>query len=105
MLRLIIKAKSIIFNRLKPDPIIGQMNKYRKRFEKYSFKDTNCEDLSQFEACITKLYHSIEKGLSYPDYKPGFGRGNITALIDLLKRYIANGYDFNRHCYRQLFHA
>ena len=63
------------------------MIKYYKRYKTYAFHSTRCKDLRQYEACITKAYHSIEKGLSYTDYRPGFGRQNVDELVAMLESY------------------
>jgi len=48
------------------------------------------KDRNKLEAYITKKYHSIEKGLSLPGARVGFGEKNIVELIDEIKNYIAN---------------
>lgn len=61
---------------------------YFRRFDRYAFTDCKCIDKKQFEASIIRLYHVIEKGLSYTEnYKPGFGRDNIIKLIVSLEQY------------------
>lgn len=60
---------------------------YYKNYKKFSFIEMKCHDERQFEASITKLYHAVEKGLSYSDYKPGFGRKNIDNLIASMEQY------------------
>ena len=47
----------------------GALERYFNRFEKYSFTDCQCETQEQFEASVTRLYHTIEKGLSYENYR------------------------------------
>ena len=71
---------------------------YYKKFQKYSFVDYACTDQKQLEASIIRLYHTIEKGLSYEDYRPGFGRDNINCLLFSLKQY-ADHYDIHDFCY------
>lgn len=66
---------------------------YKERFTKYSFIDTKCEILEQYEASITRLYHTIEKGLSYENFRPGFGKDNIDKLLISLEQYSAKGFD------------
>ena len=60
---------------------------YYKRARQYSFSSDACKDEHQYEALITKLYHAVEKGLSYENYRAGFGRGNIEQLMILLEQY------------------
>lgn len=53
----------------------------------FSFVDGSCTDEKQFEASITRLYHTVEKGLSYLNYRPGFGKENVEALVRSLEQY------------------
>lgn len=71
---------------------------YLKRFYKYSFSEGNCKTYEQYEAAITRKYHSIEKGLSYSEFKPGFGKDIVESLIVLLKNYVAK-YDVTAFFY------
>lgn len=41
---------------------------------------------ANLEAKITATYHNIEKGLSLPDPRPGFGAANLRLLIELIAR-------------------
>ncbi len=67
--------------------------KYQKQFEKMSFVDCHCKLQAQFDASITRLYHTIEKGLSYENYRAGFGKENVESLIVSLEQYAEKGYD------------
>lgn len=67
--------------------------KYYKLFKKMSFVDCQCRSRTQFDASITRLYHTIEKGLSYENYRPGFGKENVEKLIESLEQYAEKGYD------------
>lgn len=94
---------STLFNRIKSKlkNNTSKINKdYYRRFEKYSFVDCECDSLEQFEASITRLYHTIEKGLSYEDYRPGFGKDNVDNLLTSLEQYEQKGYDTQRFCYQ-----
>ncbi len=73
---------------------------YGKRFKKYAFTDCECVSPAQFEASIIRLYHTIEKGLAYEDYRPGFGRDNIEKLIRSLDQYHDRGYDTDTFFYK-----
>ena len=73
---------------------------YKKRFKKYAFTDCRCVSAAQFEASIIRLYHTIEKGLAYEDYRPGFGRGNVEKLIQSLEQYQDKGYDTEAFFYK-----
>ena len=66
---------------------------YFHRFDTYSFVDCECNLAAQFEASIIRLYHTIEKGLSYGNYRAGFGRDNVDKLIISLEQYAARGFD------------
>lgn len=59
---------------------------YKNRFKKYSgaFNNSKMSDLSY----ITWLYHVIEKGLSMPNMKPGFGKEKIIELISRVRKFI-----------------
>lgn len=46
-------------------------------------------DKGKLRAVITAKYHNVEKGLSLPSPRPGFGTQNITTLISLIDRYVA----------------
>ena len=65
----------------------------------YSFEDCKCISKEQFEYSITRLYHTIEKGLSYENYRPGFGAANIEALLTSLEQFVAKGYNVNSFTY------
>lgn len=60
---------------------------YYRKYKKFSFSDGFCKSKKQFEASITRLYHTVEKGLSYLNYRPGFGKENIEALVLSLEQY------------------
>lgn len=60
---------------------------YRRKFFTYSFVDSKCVFFEQYQASITRLYHTIEKGLSYNDYHPGFGKSNINSLIYSMEQF------------------
>lgn len=72
--------------------------KYYTRFRKYAFLGNGCKNEYQYEALITKLYHAIEKGLSYLDFRAGFGKTNIEQLLYLLEKY-AEKYDTTEFFY------
>ena len=73
---------------------------YYKNFQKYSFIDCHCETPEQYEASITRLYHTIEKGLSYENYRAGFGASNVESLIVSLEQYSSKGYDTDKFFYK-----
>ncbi|MBQ7290387.1 MAG: nitroreductase family protein [Clostridia bacterium] len=75
-------------------------SEYLKKYDKYSFRGTNCTNVQQYEAVITRLYHSIEKGLSYQNYRVGFGKANIEALLSTLEKYSSEMKDYDVFFYR-----
>ena len=100
MLNFLKRAKRFLYQKGTPNQTKLQMKAYRKRFEANSFDGLDCKTAQQYEACITKLYHSIEKGLSYGNYRPGFGKDTVYALTDLLKSYCAAAFDTSLFTYR-----
>lgn len=60
---------------------------YKNRFQNHAFTDLACDSYEQYDASITRLYHTIEKGLSYRDYRAGFGKKNVDKLISTLEDY------------------
>lgn len=76
------------------------LKNYHRRFKKYSFVDGKCVTEQQYEASITRLYHTIEKGLSYEKYRPGFGKDNVDMLLNSLEQYSGIGLDTEKEFYR-----
>lgn len=66
--------------------------RYKSKFFRFSFVDLKCSSLEQFEASITRLYHTVEKGLSYEKYRAGFGKDTVQNLVSSLQQYIDHGY-------------
>ncbi len=69
-----------------------KQNDYYRRFLKYSFLGTKCRDERQYEAVITRWYHTIEKGLAYTNFRAGFGKRNLDLLLTSMENYISDGY-------------
>ena len=76
-----------------------KMEKYYDKFEKYSYVDCKCKTQEQFQASITRLYHTIEKGLAHHNYRAGFGRENVDKLIESLDQYVKMGFDCSAFFY------
>lgn len=93
------ELKNVIKRVLKGDPNRKILNGYYKRFYKMAFKDGECTNKKQYEASIIRLYHTVEKGLSYENYRPGFGKDNINVLVKSMFEY-SKLYDNNAHFYR-----
>ncbi len=81
-----IKIKKLINPMPSEKKIMRSISKYYiNRFYKYSgaFNDTKRKK----DAYITWLYHVIEKGLSMPNMKLGFGKEKIQELCKIIKEY------------------
>ncbi len=70
-------------------------NRHYLRVRRFSFSGDKCIDEKQYEAVITRWYHTIEKGLAYVNYRAGFGKKNIDALLQSMENYVAAGHDKN----------
>jgi nitroreductase len=62
-----------------------------KRYIKYSSSISDSKRI-KLEAQITAKYHVIEKGLSMPEPRKGFGKDKVNLLISLLERYKNSGF-------------
>ncbi|WP_372717005.1 nitroreductase family protein [Novipirellula sp.] len=72
------------------------------RYRKYSFRDkTSSVDLDNLTSVIIKYAHSIEKGFSMPEFRPGFGRSVLEALIVQMAKYDSQGYDHQTLAYQK----
>lgn len=60
----------------------------RKRYWKFSSTVSPLLERHNLASRITESYHNIEKGLSLPAPRPGFGRDRIQLLCDYLDVYI-----------------
>lgn len=74
---------------LLPDATSQLFSAYERRYRRFAFSDVRCSEPRQYEAVITRWYHTIEKGLAHSDaeYRPGFGRDNIEKLLALMEAY------------------
>lgn len=72
----------------------GIMNNYIYDFKRYLKYSSSVADSKRIklESQITAKYHVIEKGLSLPEPRVGFGKDKVNLLISLLERYIGHGY-------------
>ena len=78
----------------------NKVDDYVKRYERFSFKSVKCTSFEQYEGVITRWYHTIEKGLSYMDFRPGFGRENINLLLQAMENYVKDGFDDQAFCFQ-----
>jgi nitroreductase len=73
-----------------------------KRYYKYSNSYTKIDTLQKFEALGTYYYHVVEKGLTMPKPRLGFGKENLFRLINLALLYKEAGYDTKRRTYQHI---
>lgn len=58
-----------------------------KRYSKHSFTLSSEKSKRHYEADLIFYYHKIEKGLSLPNPRPGFGEKNVNLLISKIEYY------------------
>lgn len=92
------KVKRKIKKYVKKSPEKEIYDNFYKKYSKYSFIDGNCKMEKQYEASITRLYHTLEKGLAYLNYRPGFGKDNVNVLLSTLEEY-SKKYDIHSFFY------
>lgn len=63
-------------------------NKDMEKFKKYSFEFSKRKTRRHFESDLIFYSHKIEKGLSLPKPRAGFGKKNIDYLINALEQYV-----------------
>ena len=73
---------------------------YVERYKKYCFSGTKGSDEKQYEAIITRYDHTIEKGLAYVNFRAGFGKKNLTGLLESMENYIKDGYSQDTSFYQ-----
>ena len=83
-------AKEILF-RFKLKRVYAADSKYQLRYLRGQCKDS--ED--KLDADIMLVMHALEKGMSFPVKKKGFGKEKSTALVDMLNDHISR-YGVNR---------
>ena len=93
------KLKNAARKVLKPNPTKALHNAYFARYAKHGFREADLKTFSQFEASMTKMYHGVEKGLSYENYRPGFGKDAILKLISVMQNF-AEKFDTDAFCYQ-----
>lgn len=62
------------------------------RYINYSTADDSNQNLANMLYRITAHYHVIEKGLTMPTPRPGFGKDIVSSLINYLKVYTTQNY-------------
>lgn len=71
-----------------------------KRYYKYSNSYKKMDSLHKYEALATYYYHVVEKGLTMPETRLGFGKENLFRLINLCLSYKEKGFDTNRRTFK-----
>ena len=79
--------------------IFIKCHKYSQLYSKRAFYAVVCNSEKQYEALITCYYHAIEKGLSYINYRPGFGKDTVASLLETMEGYLSKGYDPEGFCF------
>lgn len=92
------KTKDVFDNLRRKMSTRKQLIEYYRVFQSYSFCNCQCKYYEQYRGSIIRLYHTIEKGLSYKDYRPGFGKENIEKLLISMEQY-AQKYDVTAFFY------
>jgi nitroreductase len=64
-----------------------------RRYARFSNTYSKFENQQKAEGFLTLLYHVVEKGLTMPDTRIGFGEQVVKDLIGLCKLYLAKQYD------------
>lgn len=81
-----------IFNQIQ---LYKDYRKDMKRYSKYSLELSKERSQRHLETDLIFFYHKIEKGLSLPNPRVGFGKGNVNYLLEQLKKYQATyGWDY-----------
>lgn len=57
-------------------------------YYKFSFHRKILNDKEKQEALLFKLYHIVEKGLSLPEPRPGFGKEKIFEMLNIAHHYL-----------------
>jgi nitroreductase len=70
------------------------------RYFRHSNSFVHKNSLQKYESSIIFYYHVIEKGLTMPDVRLGFGEEKLRALMGLCRAYQADGYDVEREAFR-----
>lgn len=93
---------SKIMRILRGNPNDRRAKEYVKKYKEFSFSGIDCKSYQNYEAVITRLYHTVEKGLSYEgeQYRAGFGKSNINEIILCMNAYIKDGYSEEKSFYR-----
>jgi hypothetical protein len=99
ILQVLVRAKKRLTYRMDlKRAYMGDMKRYLK-YAHTMAKDEKIDDLETIEARLFIEFHSLEKGLSLPNTRAGFGKQKVKKLIGLLQRYKERGFPQNRAAY------
>jgi hypothetical protein len=76
--------------------LLKTIHAYRQDIERFAFNSNSfyrLDNLIKIKGHMTILYHVIEKGLTMPETRLGFGTKIIQELLELCSFYIQKGYD------------
>lgn len=71
-----------------------------KRFKKNAFTLVKKANKKNLKAEISLQAHRLEKGLSYPDFREGFGAEAYQSLISCMRKYKDNNFDLGDIVYQ-----
>lgn len=81
---------------------LSKLSKFdTQRFKSSAYDLKKDQSFTNLRAKITLHYHSIEKGLSNPNFRYGFGENAFTQLFWALEKYIENDYPVNEPRFQQ----
>ena len=68
-------------------------DKDRKKYQDSAFLSSKKQTYTNLVGRIIFYYHSIEKGLSHKNFRPGFGVNALSGLMMAINEYEENGFD------------
>ena len=74
----------------------GYLHDFKRYFQYSAVKGATNQ--AHWDARITALYHVLEKGLSMPESRPGFGEETAEQLLSSIKQYLALEYPGDAAC-------
>ena len=91
-LKIIVKSNKLAYAIITKTKLLKLYYSDYKKYSKSAFYINEKQSFENLIARITFYYHSIEKGLSYPNLKTGFGKKVIDKLLAALKEYKKSNY-------------
>ena len=83
------RVKAALDNRQATRDVRAASRYDARRFLSYSSSLVPVLDQQNLAARITERYHAVEKGLSLPEPRPGFGIAPVGAVLRLTERYVS----------------